>query len=235
MQALSPPSPLQVSVQVIRIIVVEDDRCLLENLTRLLGRRGDFEVAGCFTNAEDALAANPWQAGDVLIADIDLPGISGIELIARVKETQPEVLPLAHTIYEDRDTVFAALTAGAFGYLVKGCTAEVLETSIRDLVRGGAPMSPPIARRLLDRFLQDSPPEESAALSEREAGLLRLVAQGLIYKEIGEQLGISPHTVHTHIKNIYGKLHATDRQHALRRARMLGYLKTPDETGGADA
>ena len=229
MQVLSPADSLQTSVQVIRIIMVEDDPRLLDNVARLLGRRDDFEVAGCYANAEDALEANPWQAGDVLIVDIDLPGISGIELISRVKEAQPEVLPLAYTIYEDRDTVFAALTAGAFGYLVKGCTPEVLESSIRDLVRGGAPMSPSIARRLLDRFLQDSPPQESASLSAREVGLLRLVAQGLIYKEIGEQLGISPHTVHTHIKNIYGKLHATDRQHALRRARMLGYLEAPDE------
>lgn len=213
----------------IRIILIEDDPRLLENLARLLERREDFEVVGRYSNAEDALAANPWQAGDVLIADIDLPGISGIELIAKVKESHPDVLPLAHTIYEDRDTVFAALTAGAYGYLVKGCTPEWMETSIRELVRGGAPMSPSIARRLLDRFLQDSPLQESAALSAREVGLLRLVSQGLIYKEIGEQLGISPHTVHTHIKNIYGKLHATDRQHALRRARMLGYLETPPE------
>lgn len=229
MLALSPVDPVKTSVQVIRIIVVEDDPRLLENVAKLLQRREDFEVAGCYTNAEEALAANPWQAGDVLISDIDLPGISGIELIARVKEIQPEVLPLAYTIYEDRDTVFAALTAGAFGYLVKGCPPETLETSIRELVRGGAPMSPSIARRLLDRFLQDSPPQESVALSTREVGLLKLVAQGLIYKEIGEQLGISPHTVHTHIKNIYGKLHATDRAHALRRARMLGYLESQDE------
>ena len=122
----------------IRIIVVEDDPRLLDNLARLLGLRDDFEVAGCYVSAEEALAANPWQAGDVLLVDIDLPGISGIELISRVKAALPEVLPLAYTIYEDRDTVFAALTAGAFGYLVKGCTPEYLETSIRELVRGGA-------------------------------------------------------------------------------------------------
>jgi DNA-binding NarL/FixJ family response regulator len=213
----------------IRIAFVEDDPRLRENVVKLLQRREDFEVAGSYANAEDALATHPWQAGDVLISDIDLPGISGIELIARVKQAHPEILPLAFTIYEDRDTVFAALTAGAFGYIVKGCSAECLETSIRELVRGGAPMSPSIARWLLDRFLQDSPPQESAALSTREIGLLRLVAQGLIYKEIGEQLGISPHTVHTHIKNIYGKLHATDRNHALRRARMLGYLVPKDQ------
>ena len=213
----------------IRIAVVEDDPRLRENVVKLLQRRGDFEVVGSYANAEDALATHSWQAGDVLISDIDLPGMSGIELIARVKQVHPEILPLAFTIYEDRDTVFAALTAGAFGYIVKGCSAEWLETSIRELVRGGAPMSPSIARWLLDRFLQDSPPQEPAALSTREIGLLRLVAQGLIYKEIGEQLGISPHTVHTHIKNIYGKLHATDRSHALRRARMLGYLVPKDQ------
>lgn len=211
----------------IRIIVVEDDPRLLENLARLLERRDDFEVVGRYGNAEEALAANPWRPGDVLIVDIDLPGISGIELISRAKIAEPGLLPLAYTIYEDRDTVFAALNAGAFGYLVKGCDSDYLETSIRGLVLGGAPMSPSIARRLLDQFLESSASEEAAALSTREIGLLRLVADGLIYKEIGERLGISPHTVHTHIKNIYGKLHASDRRHALRRARMLGYLDPP--------
>lgn len=208
----------------IRVIAVEDDPRLLENLIRLLERREDFQIVGTYSSAEAALAANPWHLGDVLISDIDLPGISGVELIGKAKAVNPELLPLAYTIYEDRDTVFAALKAGAFGYLVKGCTAEYLEASIRELVRGGAPMSPAIARRLLDRFLEDVPPEPADALSTREIELLRCVAQGMLYKEIGEQLGISPHTVHTHIKNIYGKLHATDRQHALRRARMLGYL-----------
>ena len=214
----------------IRIIAVEDDPQLLDNLTKLLEKRDDFHVVATFSSAEDALDANRWDEGDVLISDIDLPGISGIELISKAKEANPQLLPLAFTIYEDRDTVFAALNAGAFGYLLKGCTADWLETSIREVVRGGAPMSPAIARRLLDRFLQDSPPEPAEALSPREVELLRCVAEGLLYKEIGEQLGISPHTVHTHIKNIYGKLHATSRQHALRRARMLGYLEPPDNS-----
>lgn len=214
----------------IRVIVVEDDPRLLENLSRLLDRREDFQVVASFGSAEAALAADPWHNGEVLISDIDLPGISGVELIAKARELNPNLLPLAYTIYEDRDTVFAALKAGAFGYLVKGCSAEMLESSIRELVRGGAPMSPPIARRLLDRFLEDVAPEPAESLSPREVELLRLVAEGLLYKEIGEQLGISPHTVHTHIKNIYGKLHATDRSHALRRARMLGYLDPPDNS-----
>lgn len=214
----------------IRVIVVEDDPRLLENLTRLLGRREDFRVVASFSSAEAALAADPWHTGEVLISDIDLPGISGVELIAKAREANPNLLPLAYTIYEDRDTVFAALKAGAFGYLVKGCSAEMLESSIREVVRGGAPMSPAIARRLLDRFLEDVAPEPAEALSPREVELLRCVAEGLLYKEIGEQLGISPHTVHTHIKNIYGKLHATDRAHALRRARMLGYLDPPDNS-----
>jgi len=214
----------------IRIIIVEDDANLREGLARLLQKRTDFEVVAAYPSAEEALSANRWQEAQVLISDIDLPGISGVELIGKAKEAYPELLPIAFTIYEDRDTVFAALNAGAFGYLLKGCSAEYLETSIRELVRGGAPMSPAIARRLLDRFLQDSPAEPADALSPREIELVRHVADGLLYKEIGEKLGISPHTVHTHIKNIYGKLHATSRQHALRRARMLGYLEPQDDS-----
>ncbi len=217
---MPPPDP-------IRIILVEDDPRLLDNLARLLEKREDFRIAGTYSSAEEALTAKPWQEGDVLISDIDLPGISGVQLIAAAKEENPALLPLAYTIYEDRDTVFAALNAGAFGYLLKGCSADYLETSIRDLVRGGAPMSPLIARKLLDRFLQDSPAAPAETLSPREVELLRCVAGGLLYKEIGERLGISRHTVHTHIKNIYGKLHATGRRHALRRAKMLGYLEDP--------
>ena len=224
-----PPDSTDPSPETIRIIVVEDDARMLGYFARLLERREGFLVVGAYASADEALQAAPWSEGDVLISDIDLPGISGVELIAKARAANPDLLPLAYTIYEDRDTVFAALNAGAFGYLLKGCSAEYLETAIRELVRGGAPMSPVIARKLLDRFLQDSPAEPAEALSPREVELLRSVSEGFLYKEIGERLGISPHTVHTHIKNIYGKLHATNRQHALRRAKMLGYLDNEPE------
>lgn len=204
--------------------MVEDDPLLLENLARLLSKREDFQVVGSYGSAEAALAAGLWLEADVLISDIDLPGISGVDLIARAKEVNPALLPLAYTVFEDRDTVFAALRAGAYGYLVKGSTADEITEAIRAIMQGGAPMSPAIARRLLDEFHLNTASEVADALSPREVSLLRLLAEGLIYKEIGVRLGISPHTVHTHIKNIYGKLHAADRQQALRRARMLGYL-----------
>lgn len=208
----------------IRIIIIEDDPLLLENLGDLLNRREGFQVIAMHRSAEDALASTLWKEADVLLVDMELPGISGVELILQARKRHPELMPLAYTIHEDRDTVFAALRAGAYGYVLKGCPVIELEHAIRELVRGGAPMSPPIARRLLDQFLQSTRKDSGDLLSSREISLLRLLSDGLIYKEIGDKLGISPHTVHTHIKNIYGKLHASDRQHALRRARMLGYL-----------
>jgi two-component system NarL family response regulator len=210
--------------RLIRIVLVEDDPRILESLMRVLEKRDDMSIRGSFGSGEAAMAATDWNEVDVLLSDLDLPGISGVDLITQARAANPVLLPLAYTIYEDRDTVFAALRAGAYGYLTKGSSGDELANAIRSLKDGGAPMSPGIARRLLEEFRQQSTTEVADGLSNREISLLRLLAEGLIYKEIGDRLSISPHTVHTHIKNIYGKLHAADRQQALRRARMLGYI-----------
>lgn len=197
---------------------------LLESLSRFLERQEGFEVLGRFDSAEAALRSTCWENANVLISDLELPGLSGIDLIRRAKESWPDLLPLAYTLYEDRDTVFAALKAGAFGYLLKGCAATDLVASIQQVVAGESPISPAIARRLLDRFLEIPLDNESTTLSEREISILRQVSEGLLYKEVADKLAISRHTVHTHIKRIYSKLHAADRAQALRRAKMLGYL-----------
>ena len=211
----------------LRVAIVEDDVGHLARLESVLGGVSDFQLAGLHASAESALAATDWKQVQVLLTDLELPGLSGVGLIARAAEQNPALLPLAYTIHDQRETVFAALRAGAFGYVLKGGTAEDLVDAIRQVARGESPMSPAVARYLIDAFHHDLSPNETDhpdGLTVREADLLRLVASGLVYKEIGQRLAISPHTVHAHVKNIYEKLHAANRSQALRRAHVLGYL-----------
>lgn len=209
----------------IRCMMVEDDARLAGVVGVLLSTGDGFTMAGSYRSAEEALEADRWREADVLICDLGLPGMNGIELISRVREISPDLVILAYTLLEDQETVFSALRAGASGYLLKGCSATDLRNSIRRIHEGESPMSPAIARRLLDRFLSGPETMEAGLLTAREEMIVRLLAEGRIYKEVGDQLGISPHTVHSHIKKIYGKLHVSDRAEAIRRAGELGYLK----------
>lgn len=211
----------------IRLCIVEDDSLLLNNLSLLLRGESGFVVAGAFSNAESALGAVEWGQVDVLLSDIDLPGMSGVELIRAVKGKHPSLNCMALTIYEDRSTVFAAIKAGACGFLVKGASPRELIESLRELHDGGAPMSPKIARKVLLDIQGGERPaagEGPPLLSERELQILRQLERGLSYKGIAAELGISPHTVHTHIKNVYEKVHARGRADVLRKARNLGAL-----------
>ncbi len=211
----------------VRLTIVEDDPAHLALLGQVAAREADFKVAGLHPSAEAALAVTDWKQVDVLLTDLELPDLSGVGLIARAVRDNPRLLPLAYTIHDQRETVFAALRAGAFGYVIKGGTAVELVEAIRRVARGESPMSPAVARYLIDSFRKELPPPEAGSaenLTVRETDLLRLVASGLVYKEIGCRLAISPHTVHAHVRNIYEKLHAVNRPQALRRARELGYL-----------
>ncbi|MBI5482094.1 MAG: response regulator transcription factor [Deltaproteobacteria bacterium] len=210
-----------------RICIVEDDRLLLESLCQLLGGERGVEVVGAYTSAEEAQREAPWAAVDVLLADINLPGASGVELIRARKLADPGLNCMAYTIFEDRSTVFAAIKAGACGYLLKGASPRELIESLRELHEGGAPMSPKIARKVILEIQQGDRTEEAAGadvLSRREVEILKLIEAGRSYKEIAAALGISAHTVHSHIKHIYEKVHAHGRNEALRRARNLGAL-----------
>lgn len=206
-----------------KVCIVEDDKLLLDNLCLLLRGEPGVEVVGGFLNAEDALAALARSELEVLLADIDLPGMSGVELIRQVKELRPAVNCMAFTIFEDRATVFAAIKAGACGYLLKGASPRTLVESLRELYEGGAPMTPKIARKVVLDIQQDGKVPETP-LSDREVDILREIERGLSYKEIAAALHISPHTVHTHIKNIYEKIQARSRAEALRKARSFGAI-----------
>ncbi len=211
------------------ICIVEDNTDLLENLAPLIDMLDDMTLAGAFASAEEALAEVEWSSVDVLLSDIDLPGMTGVELIRAACEKNPALMPLAYTVYEDRETVFGALEAGAYGYVLKGQNFDELVDAIRQMAEGGSPMSAAVARKVIGSFHARSDIQDCEPLSVRERNLLGLVADGMGYKEIAAHLHISPHTVHAHVRNIYAKLHASNRQEALTIAAKLGYLVKKQE------
>ena len=206
-----------------KISIVEDDVLLRENLKLLLSGESGISVVSVYGSAEEALQGIRKARPEILLADIGLPGMSGIELIRKVKDLMPDLEIMAHTVFDDRETVFSAIKAGASGYILKGGTPRDLIDALHTLAKGGSPMSPRIARKVIREF-QDAGTDEQYLLSHREAEIVKEVENGLTYKDIAVKLGISPHTVHTHIKNIYEKLHAKDRPEALIAARRKGII-----------
>lgn len=209
---------------VIRLVIVEDDEGLLDSLSKIMAMQPDIAVVGSYVSTEEAMETTDWLAVDVMLVDLNLPGVSGIDLIATATFKNPQLHALVHTIYDDRDLLFAALRAGAIGYVIKGMpVVETLE-SLRAVSIGTPTLSPSVARFLIDEFRSRSAANPEDTLTPREIELLQLSSQGLIYKEIGERLSISAGTVHSHIKRIYRKLQVGSREQALRRAQALGYL-----------
>ena len=206
-----------------KVVIVEDDQLLRENLRMLLSGEPGIAVKGAYGSAEEALSAVRKAAPDVMLVDLGLPGMSGVELIKKIKEQSPGTDIMTHTVFEDRETVFSAIKAGASGYILKGSTPREIIEALNNLHQGGAPMSPKIARKVIQEF-QDESISEQYLLSNREREIVKEIEKGLSYKEIAERFHISPHTVHAHIKNIYEKLQAKDRQEALVKARKKGII-----------
>ncbi|MBI5894308.1 MAG: response regulator transcription factor [Deltaproteobacteria bacterium] len=210
-----------------KIAIVEDEPILLGNLKILLSSEHNITVVGAFKNAEAAIAnleeISPDIMPDIMIVDLGLPRKSGIELVREVKAKMPNIDILVYTVYEDNEHVFSALKAGASGYILKGGGFKELIEDIYNLYNGGAPMSPRIARKVINEF-QTEVKNEEYILSPREKNIVTEIEKGLSYKEMADKFNISPHTVHTHIKNIYEKLHAKTRQEALLMARRKGII-----------
>ena len=206
-----------------KVSIVEDDVLLRQNLNLLLSGETGISVVSVFASAEEALAGIKRARPEILLADIGLPGMSGIELIRELKDQMPDLEIMAHTVFDDRETVFSAIKAGASGYILKGGTPRELIDALHTLAKGGAPMSPKIARKVIREF-QDEGADEQYLLSHRETEIVREVENGLTYKDIALKLSISPHTVHTHIKNIYEKLQAKNRHDAISKARKKGII-----------
>jgi len=214
----------------IRIAVVEDDPRLRAALVALLQRQSGFEVVGDWESADDAACHAGWGRVDVLVVDLEVPGsLSTIGLIGRVRERNRNILPIVHTIHDGRNALFAAIHAGAVGYVLKGESLDTLVTGIRDAVEGRAPISPAVARYLVEAFRTEVPAGDVTPLTDRETELLKALAAGLTYADVADRMGISRHTVHTHAKNIYDKLHASGRAQAIRKAKLSGLLDPPAE------
>lgn len=205
----------------IRIALVEDDRGTRESLEALL--RGDpgVELVGVHGTGEEALDRVPRERPDVLLMDIRLPGIGGVEVVGRLCRIIPGMSVLMLTTYEDPQTIFEALRAGARGYLLKNRPVEELLDAIREVHAGGSPMSMRIARKVVSYFQDPRPVQPGMeALSDREAQVLAGLAQGRPYKDIGAGLGITENTVRTYIRRIYEKLQVSSRTEAV--AKYMG-------------
>ena len=207
-----------------RLCIIEDNVDLLANLRLLLGGEQGITVVGAYGSAEEAMIEAPWDKCDTLLVDIDLPGLSGVDLIREIHPAYPMLQIMVHTISDGRETVFAAIKAGAMGYLLKGCSPRDLIDSLRNLEQGGAPMSPKIARRVILEMQNHKDLPDQAGLTPREVDVLQGVSQGRTYKEIAMGMGLSAHTVHSYIKQIYEKLQAANRAEAIHKARTLGVI-----------
>lgn len=203
----------------ITLAIVEDLDEVRDGLKNFIGLSSDFKVLDTFKTAEEALYDIPRLKPDIVIMDISLPGMNGIECIRQVKDKCPGTQFMMFTVYENDDKVFEALKAGASGYLLKNTGLVQLIEALKELYNGGSPMSANIARKLVTYFRfteKENQPVE--ILSGRENEILQLLAKGLLYKEIADQLGISTNTVRQHIHKIYDKLHVQNRTEAINKA-----------------
>ncbi len=204
----------------IRVAIVEDDGPVRENLARLIAESDGFECVATFGSGEAALEQWPRRCPDVLLMDINLPGISGVECVRRLKSMEPELHVVMLTVYDDSDRIFQALQMGASGYLLKRSTTAEILGAIEEVHRGGAPMSSYIARKVVQSFRQDGKPETSPEnLSARERDVLDYVARGFANKEIADALGLRTETVRGYLKTIYAKLHVRSRTEAAMKYR----------------
>ena len=209
----------------ITVSIVEDSEQLRSTLGRMIGRAEGFQCLGDYGSAEDALEAIPRNPPNVVLMDINLPGMNGVECVRKLKQLIPSTQVVMLTAYEDTENIFNSLAAGASGYLLKRSkSAEILE-ALRDVQNGGSPMTTHIARKVVQSFQSSSvasvpaaAAEPSEELSPREQEVLDLLSQGFMYKEISDKLGISFETVRAYIRRIYEKLHVRTRTEAVAKA-----------------
>lgn len=202
------------------IAIVEDDANLSGNLSEYLSATRKFRCVGNHANAEDAIQKLPEVKPQIVLMDINLGGMDGIECVRKLKPVLPETQFVMLTVFEDSEKIFKALAAGASGYLLKRQPPAKLLEALHEVLAGGAPMSAPIARKVVASFLvKPVVTDDMAQLSEREREVLDCLAKGFAYKQIAEQLGIRIDTVRTYIRRIYEKLHVQSRMDAVAKIR----------------
>jgi DNA-binding NarL/FixJ family response regulator len=204
----------------VRVAIVEDDDKLREEFTRLVDGTGDMECVSANGSAEAALEALPGVQPDVVLMDVNLPGMNGVECTRRLKDLRPQTQIVMLTTFESNDVIFDSLAAGATGYVLKRAPALQILDAVRDVVGGGSPMSAPIARKVVTFFgkrVDPMPSPELDRLTDRERAVLVALAEGQQYKEIADRLGISINTVRNHVKHVYEKLQVNTRLEAVRK------------------
>jgi DNA-binding NarL/FixJ family response regulator len=198
-----------------RIAIVEDNKTIRESLMEFVHADPECKCVCACSTAEEALQAIPRQQPDIVLMDIQLPKLSGIECTAQLKRLLPALHIIMVTVYEDTERIFSALRAGACGYLLKRCTPEELISAVREVRQGGAPMSRDIARKVIASFQEPLATTANVEeLSPREREILELLAQGLPNKEIAHRVGVSDGTVRWHLRHVYDKLHVRSRTEA---------------------
>jgi len=200
----------------ITVSIVEDQEPLRNTLARVINRADGFECISHYGSAEEALKDLPNARPEVVLMDINLPGMNGVECVRQLKQALPTTQVMMLTVYEDTENIFNALAAGATGYMLKRTPRAELIEAIKEVHRGGSPMTAHIARMVVQSFLKPAGKSEpTAELSPREREVLDLLSQGLMYKEIADKLGVSYETVHTYIRRIYEKLQVRTRTEAV--------------------
>jgi DNA-binding NarL/FixJ family response regulator len=212
----SPPVDLP---SMIDVAIVEDERDIRECLTFLINGTEGYTCTGSYRSMEEALDKIGQQLPNIVLSDIGLPGMDGIEGIRILKERHPDLLILMLTVYDDDERIFDAMCAGASGYLLKKTPPAKLLDSLREAVGGGAPMSPEVARRVITLFREIRPPDRADyQLTPHETRLLKLFVEGHIYKTAAVELGVSVNTINFHVRNIYEKLQVHTRSEAVAKA-----------------
>ncbi len=209
----------------IRVSLFDDSASIRESLGELLSYTKGITLAGVHANAHRAVEAVVEERPQIVLMDIDMPGVSGIEAVALIRAAAPDTLVIMLTVFEDAERVYASLEAGAMGYLLKSTPPAALIAAIREVHEGGAPMTPSIARKVLQHLHAPAPSTALHGLNPREQEVLQCLVDGLSYKMVADRLGISINTVRSHIKHIYEKLHVRSNTEAVAltlQRRLLG-------------
>jgi len=210
----------------IRVALIEDQRDIREGLATLIRGTGGFRIAGAFGSIESALAGIAADPPDIMLVDIGLPGMSGIEGIPLLRERCPRALILVLSVHDDDDRIFGALCAGASGYLLKNTAPARLLESLHEAVSGGSPMSPEVARRVVLLFRKFVPPKQADhGLTPHENRLLQLLAEGHDYRSAALELDLSVNTIAFHMKRVYEKLHVHSKSEAVAKAFRQGLVR----------
>jgi DNA-binding NarL/FixJ family response regulator len=209
----------------LRVVIVEDDHTTRSGLAALIEGTSGYSCVGQYPSVEHALRGMRQGAIDVVLLDVNLPGMSGSEGVRAIRERCPAAEVLMLTVYTGEDKIFESICNGAVGYLLKTTPPAKLLEAIREAADGGAPMSPEIARRIVTLFRKTAPAEPLIEqLTTQELRLLQLLAEGHRYRAAGEQLGISVNTVRSYVRNIYDKLHVHSKSEAVSRALRRGLI-----------